>query len=86
MTPFAANLGTKDMIDEEVENVEKELWVGDDKNIWEFLHPAAYCQGGTYSFKNTPFSSSISYIFLGFGGKKQKNGTFEFLEAFIVIP
>ena len=27
LTPFAANLGTKDMIDEEVENVEKELSV-----------------------------------------------------------
>ena len=51
--------------------------VGDDKNIWEFLHPAAYCQGGTYSFKNTLFSSSISYIFLGFGGKNRvSNGTF----------
>ena len=73
------------MIDEEVENVEKELWVGDDKNIWEFLHPAAYCQGGTYSFKNTLFSSSISYIFLGFGGKNIELN-FMILEAFIVIP
>ena len=35
--PFAANLGTKDMIDEEVENAEKERGVdssSDDKNIW----------------------------------------------------